>query len=293
LAYCLGIQIRRDRENRILWMSQEKYIGDILKRFNMEDCKPVGTPMDTSIKLTKDMEPQTEQEKLEMKKVPYRSAVGSLMYAMVGTRPDIAAAVGVVSRHLENPGQAHWAAVKRILRYLKGTQKLGLQYGGNPTSGLLMGYSDADWAGDLETRRSTTGYMFQLCGGAISWNSKRQSSVALSTTEAEYMALSSATQEAIWLRQLLKDLHNPQQAATVIHEDNQACIAAVKNPTNHSRMKHIDIRYHFTREKVEAKEVVLEYCETNKMVADILTKAIGRPKFEQLRTLMGVREASD
>ena len=153
---------------------------------------------------------------------------------------------------------------------------------------MLVGYSDADWAGDLETRRSTTGYLFQLGGGAISWNSKRQSSVALSTTEAEYMALSAATQEAIWLRMLLEDLHIPQEQATVILEDNQACIAVVKNPTCHSRMKHIDIRLHFTRERVVSKEVELQYCESGQMVADILTKAIPRPKFEELRELMGL-----
>ena len=121
LQYCLGIQITRDRKNRTLCMSQEKYIADMLERFHMAECKEVATPLDPSVKLTKEMEPKTEKEILEMKTVPYRSAVGSLMYAMVATRPDIAAAVGVVSRHLNNPGQAHWTAVKRKFRYLKGT----------------------------------------------------------------------------------------------------------------------------------------------------------------------------
>ena len=289
LSYCLGIQIRRDRTNRILWMSQEKYISDVLKRFNMSDCRPVATPLEPGVRLTKDMGPATQKEMEDMRKVPYRSAVGSLMYAMVGTRPDIATAVGVVSRHLENPGQAHWSAVKRIFRYLRGTTGVGICYGTSKNLGVLEGYSDADWAGDLDSRRSTTGYVFTLGGGAISWNSKRQATVALSTTEAEYMALSSATQEAIWLRSLLKDLDALQQQPTVIYEDNQACIAVVKNPTCHSRMKHIEIRHHFTREKVEAHEVVLQYLETSKMAADILTKAIAKPKFEELRDLMGLR----
>jgi hypothetical protein len=163
-----------------------------------------------------------------MADVPYRSAVGSLIYLVTGTRPDIAVAVGEVSKYLENPGRLHWAAVKRILRYLKGTLEMSLLV--KPESTDVVGYSDADWAGDTDTRRSTTGNIFKFGGTPICWKSKRQPTVALSTAEAEYMSLAHAAQTAIWLRRLLNDLGLVQRSATKIFEDNQGCIAMVKNP---------------------------------------------------------------
>jgi hypothetical protein len=152
----------------------------------------------------------------------------------------------------------------------------------------LKGYCDADWGGDLDTRRSTTGYMFFIGDGAISWNSKRQPTVALSTTEAEYMATTQAAKEAMWLRQLMSDIGCVQAKATTIMSDNQGSIALAKNPKHHSRTKHIDVQHHFIREKVETELIELKYCPTQDMVADVLTKALAKDRHHILRRSMGI-----
>ena len=254
----------------------------------MKDCKPVSTPINSGTKLTKEMSPKTEEEISEMKLVPYRSAVGSLIYLVTGTRPDIAVAVGEVAKYSNNPGRQHWMAVKRILRYLKETVNFGIKC--DPKSVDLVGYSDADWAGDLDTRRSTTRYLFKLGSVPICWKSKRQPTVALSTAEAEYMALSMATQTAIWIRKLLNDFDVASEVPTVIYEDNQGCIAMAKNPVNHERTKHIDIRYNFVRERVEDKTVVVKYLETTEMLADILTKGLSRDQHRRLCKDIGMTD---
>jgi hypothetical protein len=275
--YCLGIQIKRNKKEGWIRINQTKYIDDILRRFNMQDSKPISTPMDSSAKLSKESSPNDENETQNMKEIPYQNAVGSLMYAMLGTRPDIAYAVGAVSRYNSNPGESHWRAVKRIFRYLKGTRDLELHYG--KTGKTLCGYSDADWAGDADDRRSTTGFTFLLGGGAITWKSQKQPTVALSTTEAEYMALCHSAKEAIWLKTLLRELgYQAGDTPTRIYTDNQGSMALAKNAVHHARTKHIDVRHHFIREKLEAKEITIEYCETDRMTADVLTKALARPK---------------
>ena len=180
------MEIASDRKAGKLWLSQEKYIKRVLERFNMKDSKPVNTPLATHFNLNKKAYPETEKEKESMSSIPYFSAVGSLMYAMVCTRQDIAHAIGLVSRYLSNPGKVHWEAVKWIFRYLRGTSKLSLCYGGGKP--ILESYTDADMAGDLDNRKSTSGYVFTFSGGAISWQSKLQKCIALSTTKAEYIA---------------------------------------------------------------------------------------------------------
>jgi hypothetical protein len=219
-----------------------------------------------------------------------QSAVGSLMYAMTCTRADIAFAVSTVSRFCSNYGTAHWVAVKRIMRYLKGTAHYRLQLGGGAQV-LLSGYCDADWAGDLDERKSTTGYAFYIGDGLVSWNSKRQTTVALSTAEAEYMAATQATKEALWLKQLLNEIGLTQSQPVLIRSDNQGCIALTKNPAYHSRTKHIDIRHHFIRDSVEVGDIELQYCATNDMVADVLTKALARDKHDQHTDTLGVRHS--
>lgn len=207
-----------------------------------------------------------------------------MLYAARVTRPDIAYAVQALSRHLQSCGPKHWEAAKRVLRYLKGTRELGLKFSASGNiNPVLVGYSDADWGGDPTTWRSTTAYLFQLAGGAISWASKLQNTVALSTAEAEYMALCSAVQEAVYLRRLLADLGFEQQEGTIIHEDNQSCIAMAENPVFHARSKHIAMRYHFTREKVASGEVRIKYLATQHQLADLLTKALERVRLVILR----------
>jgi hypothetical protein len=288
LQYFLGMEINQNRNARTIKLHQQKFIQSILQKFGMESCKPVRTQQEPGLQLTKDMCVKTKDDMEYMKKVPYRSAVGSLMYVMVATRPDIASAVGAVSQYCENPGPTHWKAVKRIFRYLQGTQNYMLCYDGNKSC-ILEGYSDANWGGDIDTRRSTTGYCFIKNGGCISWRSKRQPTVAISTTESEYMALSEATQEAIWLRTLLAELLRFKQQSVIIHEDNQGCIAISKNPEHHKRTKHIAIKYHFLREKVEDKTIDVKYCRTEDMVADVLTKPISACQYEKLVKQLGLQ----
>jgi hypothetical protein len=290
--FVLGIKIERDRPRRVIYLHQQQYIENVLERFNMNECKPVTTPMEVSVRLTKSLAPVTDKEKQEMSAVPYQSAVGSLMYAMTCTRPDIAFAVSTVSRFCSNYNTAHWTAVKRIMRYLKGTAHYRLQLGGGAAV-LLSGYCDADWAGDLDERKSTTGYAFYIGVGLVSWNSKRQTTVALSTAEAEYMSATQAVKEALWLKQLLTEIGFTQSHPILIHSDNQGCIALTKNPAYHSRTKHIDIRHHFIRDSVEVGDIELQYCATDDMVADVLTKALARDKHEKHTAGRGLSHSKD
>ena len=177
--------------------------------------------------------------------------------------------------------------MKRILRYLKGTADHGLAFTPN-ASGDCVGYSDADWGGDLNDRKSTSGYLFLISGGAVSWRSKKQTCVALSTAEAEYVALASAAQEATWIRQLTAVLENRQQETVTVFEDNQSAICMTKNPQFHGRSKHISIKYHFIRDQVNEGIVKLEYCPTKEMVADMMTKGLPKEQFVKLRSLAGV-----
>ena len=286
LHFFLGVQIERNRAARTLTMHQRSYIEDVLSRFGMEECKPLATPLDVKAILVKPSQEELEEFSQEMDGVPYKAAVGSLMYAMVATRADLAFAVSVVSQFMASPAPMHWMAVKRIMRYLKGTLDVKLCLGGTNMS--LYGYCDADWGGDLTTRKSTTGYVFFVGDGAISWNSKRQPTVALSTTEAEYMAASHSAKEAMWLRLLMADVGCMLDGATTIKCDNQGCIALAKNPKHHSHTKHIDVRHHFIREAIEHKVIELEYCPTEGMVADVLTKALARERHVMLTKAMGL-----
>jgi hypothetical protein len=257
----------------------------ILQRFNMQNAKPVGTPFPNNEKISSEQSPSTEEERIEMSQVPYSSAVGSLMFAMICTRPDIAQAVGVVSKYMANPGRDHWTAVKWIFRYLRGTSHYAICYSGDTIT--CEGFVDSDFAGDRDRRRSTTCYLFSMAGGAISWVSKLQSVVALSTTEAEYMAATQACKEAIWLKRLLAEL-NVEQDEFVIHCDSQSALHLAKNPAFHSRTKHIDVQYHFVRDVIEDGVVRLQKIHTDVNPADILTKPVTREKFNTSKTSLGL-----
>ena len=217
----------------------------------------------------------------------FQKAIGSLMYLMLGTRPDIAFPVSCLSRHMANPIQSHTSAVKRVFRYLNGSQDLELVFQGELQP--LQGYTDSSFADDRTTRRSTSGYFFHVGSGAISWSSKRQPTVALSSCEAEYTAETQAAKEAIWLRRLLQEmLQQVNQNPTTIFADNQGAIALAKNPQFHARTKHIDTHVHFVREKQAEGVISLEYIPTERQLADGLTKPLPREPFQRFRTALGL-----
>ena len=251
-----------------------------MKRFQIENSKATTIPIDTGAKLTK----ATEDSKLFNQEL-YQSAIGSLLYLSTRTRPDIAYAVSNVTRFCSKPTMEHWKSIKHIMRYLNDTRICGLLYDKEKVTDFI-GYSDADWAGDFDDCRSTSGYLFELSGAAVSWRSKKQSCVALSTAEAEYMALASAAQEAVWMQRLQNDVNEASVKSTLIYEDNQSTICMAKNPQYHGRAKHIDIKFHYIREHVEKKAIQLEYCESKNMVADMLTKALLSSQFVKLREML-------
>ncbi|XP_031638169.1 secreted RxLR effector protein 161-like [Contarinia nasturtii] len=248
----------------------------------MNDANTISTPSDLNQKLSIAMITDKDEENAN---IPYQEAVGSLLYLAQYTRPDIAFAVNDVSRFNSNFGQAHWTAVKRIMRYLKGTIGYKLRYTKNNDE--IHGFVDSDWASDIDKRRSCTGYVFRFSGGAITWNSKRQSTIALSTTEAEYMAATVAAQEAIWLKQFYQEYQRCNQPI-MLFCDNKGAIDIAKNDSYRARSKHIDIKHHFIREKLNEKTISLQYLSTDQMVADSLTKAVPKEKNDFCATEMGL-----
>ena len=284
-SHILGMRIVRDRDKKLLYLSQAEYIDKVLKRFNMERGKALSTPLPPYVKLCLNDCPKSDAEKVEMAKVPYSSAVGSLMYAMICTRPDIAYAVGVVSRYMSNPGKKHWEAVKGVMRYLNGTKELCICFG--KKEACVLGYTDADYAGDMDKRRSTSGYVFNFTGGAVSWRSRLQNCTSMSTTEAEYIAASEACKEAIWLARLVGDLGISVEVPT-LHCDSQSAIMLAKNPVFHAKTKHIAVKYHFIRDVLEDKLMELVKVHTDDNPADLLTKGLASERFAHCRALMGV-----
>ena len=282
--HILGMRILRNRSKGVLFLSQQEYISKVLQRFNMEGGKTIGVPLPPYLKLSAEDSPTSDDEKAEMAKVPYASAVGSLIYAMVATRPDIAFAVGVVSRYMANPGKKHWEAVKGIMRYLKGTKDLGICFGKQKAS--VVGFTDADYAGHADCRKSTSGYVFTFTGGAVSWISRLQKCVALSTTEAEYVAATEACKEALWLSYLVRDLGITE--LPILHCDSQSAIMLARNPVFHAKTKHIEVKYHFIRDVLDSKNIELVKVHTNNNPADLLTKGLPAERFAHCRQMMGV-----
>jgi hypothetical protein len=277
----LGMEVIRNRKSGTLILRQSGYLRDVLYQFNMSNSKPVATPLDSTKNVAVSQTCASD--------IPFRQAVGRLLYAASNTRPDIAFGVSFASRFLSCYNEQHWSLVKRILRYIHGSLSHGLTFDRNVKNPMtLVGYSDSDWGGDMQDRSSTSAYLFMFCGTSISWASKKQSTIALSSTEAEYVAASLATTEAVWLRSLLHDLGYPQLEATTIFEDNQSCIALAKNPVFHTRTKHLDIKAHFVRQKVQTNEISLQYCSTEDMVADMLTKPLAKTKLHKLRASAGL-----
>lgn len=273
----VGLQISRKRPQKSLVIHQSAYTKKIINKFKMDIAKPVSVPADPHVILS-----PSEINNEKPSNVPYQEAVRSLVFLAAVSRPDISYAVNLVSKYLNNHNHEHWRAVKRIFAYLSGTLDHCIEYTDGGSKLELIGFSDADYAGDVETRRSTTGYLFCLANGAVSWLSQRQKMVTLSSTESEYVAASTAAKEAMWLRKLLHDIGYPCASETTLYIDNQSAIQLIKNPVYHKRIKHIDVRYHYIREKVENKDLAIEYIPSENQRADILTKALPKERFGKL-----------
>lgn len=282
----LGMDICRDREEGVLTLSQGTYLCKVLRNFMMEESKSVSTPMGSHFKLSSTKAELRSELQEAMESVPYSSAVGSLMYSMIGTRPDIAYGVGLVSRFMSAPGQDHWNAVKWLMRYIRGTTDMALTFKKSEVF-EVKGYCDSDYASDLDRRRSITGYVFQVGGNTVSWRSGLQHIVALSTTEAEYMALVEATKEALWLKGITSEFGFEQKKAEIFC-DSQSALCLARNSVFHERTKHIDVRLHFTRDVVADGSIVVSKIGTVENPADILTKNVPVKKFEEGRSLMRV-----
>ena len=256
----------------------------MLDRFKLEDCNPKAIPCDLSVnKIIENDSKEPCDTKL------YREIVGSLIYIMTGTRPDLSYVVTKLSQHMSNPTKTVLGLAKHVLKYLKGTKNYDLKFKKSESPLKLIGHCDSDW-GSSSDRRSITGYCYQLTedGPLISWKSKKQAIVALSSCEAEYVAMTAAMQEGNFLRQLFSDIPNSDKQPIALNVDNQGAIALAKNPVHHQRSKHIDIKYHFIRLEVESGTVVLKYVPSEDNVADIFTKPLPKQKLNSFSLIRGL-----
>lgn len=267
-SHVLGMRITKSNEK--ITLDQSNYILKILERFNMSDCKPVQTPMEKGLKLSKAINSDCKYD--------YRNLIGCLMYLAVCSRPDIAYVISYLSQFNNCYSDIHYKAAKRVLRYLKGTYNYCLSFEKGDME--IVGYTDADWASNEIDRRSYTGYVFTLCNSIVSWESKKQRTVALSSTEAEYMAISDACKEGLFLRTFLYECLGEQYNIQLFN-DNQSAQKLCKNVICHARTKHIDIRHHFVRQLVSTKTVNLDFKPTIEMLADVLTKSLSNEKHKK------------
>jgi hypothetical protein len=289
LSYYLGIKVETTRETTRL--GQPGYIEKMLAKFHLQEANPSASPGATGQQLSKENSPTSEEERQEMAAKPYRALIGSLMYSYIGTRPDIGSTLIRAAAFCENPGKAHWQAAKRILRYLKRAKNDTLTYSGKLKKGekvKIEVHSDSDWAQDRDDRRSISGFAVKLAGAAISWQSKKQPTRAMSSCEAEFISLTEATKEVLWLTYFLDELNIPYDTPTIF-TDNKASIEWTKNAGDHQRSKHVALKYFFVRDIVREKKVHVRYISTKENEADVLTKSTSLPIFRYLKPkLMGM-----
>ena len=285
----LGMDIFRDRKHKSIWLSQSDYIARMIRRFRMEDTKETATPLAMHFKLSSDQRPKNEIERREMQAIPYANIVGNIMYVMISTRPDVAQAISVTSRFMANFGKQYWLALKWVMRYLKGSGNFGILFAGDRDyeGDAIVGYCDNDYAGNIDNRKSQTCYICTMFGAAVSWKSGLQNVVALSTTEAEYIALTSAIKESFCLKGLAADF-GVEQRAVGIGCDNNGAISLAKNQVFHERSKHIDVRLHFVREEIENGRVKVFKIHTSENPTDMLTKPLSKEKFDLCMQLVGL-----
>lgn len=291
----LGMRIRRQGTIGAVTIDHSEYIDECAKVFNMADCNPHSTPHQPGLYFTKTSCPTNSDDQREMACIPFARLIGCLNWMANISRPDIAYQVNVLCQFMSNPSKQHWSAAKRILSYLIGTKFLGIKFKKNPNPSIV-GWADADWAGDPETRRSRTGYVIMMAGGPISWCSRRQDigtgpSVSLSSTHAEIKSLCAASRQIAWIRLLLKELGYEETTPTVVYEDNRGAKAWSGYRRMDKRTKDIEVQFHYTREAVESKLIKIENCPTSEMKADYLTKPICPASFRKCIEGIGMADA--
>ncbi|XP_057248849.1 uncharacterized mitochondrial protein AtMg00810-like [Beta vulgaris subsp. vulgaris] len=282
LKYFLGIEV--DRNDQGIFLSQRKYVADLLEDYGLMDCKPLKLPMDTHVKLltsSGDILPNPEL---------YQRLIGKLIYLTI-TRPDIAYTVHVLSQFMHAPTTVHFQAAKRVLRYLAGSREQGILLA-SKSAAKLQAYCDSDWGGCPNTRRSTTGFCIMLGNSPLTWKSKKKSVVARSTAEAECRALAMTVCEVIWIKQLLKDLGLKNLNTTPIFCDNQAALAIASNPVHHEKTKHVGIDCHFIRDQVGSGGVLPTYVPSAQQLADVLAKILTTEQHQTLLFKLGVLQSS-
>ncbi|CAL0321854.1 unnamed protein product [Lupinus luteus] len=280
LSYFLGMEFSYMAAGIV--MHQSKYAKEVLKRFSMETCNPVTSPVEVSLKLTKDEEGEAVDETI------FKQMVGSLRY-LCNSRPELSYGVGLISRFMCQPKKTHLLAAKRVLRYVQGTYDHGILFRTQKQKLELEleGYADSDYGGDLVERKSTSGYLFLLNKSPISWCSCKQKVVALSSCEAEYISACYAACQAIWLEELLAEMRM-KTSSLELKLDNISAINLAKNPVSHGRSKHIEVRFHYLRELVSKEKLKLVYCRTDDQLADLFTKPLKPERFENLKKEIGV-----
>ena len=287
--FCIGIAIKRDLVNHHIYLSQTALIDKILTLFNMTDCNPVSTPMESGLVLSRHSDVAlTREEELELRELPYRHFIGLLMYLAIATRPDIALAVQKLTQFLTFYRSIHWNAAKWVVRYLKGTQTLQLRLGGNTTANLI-GFFNASYACCPDLGKSIGAYCFSLANsGVISWVARKQKTVVQSMCNAEYIACSKAAHECMWLQMLTAEIGYPQKNPTPLLTDNEAALTLTKDPRFHARAKHINTKWHYIRECHENNDIHVLYVPTKDNIADIFTKPLPAPAFHHLRSYLGL-----
>ena len=288
-SYVIGIKMYRERSRGILGLSQETYINKVLERFNMKNCSPSVAPILKGDRFDLNQCPKNDFEWEHMKNIPYALAVGSLMYAQVCTRSDIAFVVGILGRYQSNPGLDHWRATKKVMRYLQGTKDYMLMY--RRTDSLeVIGYSDSDFVGCVDSRKSTSGYIFKLADGAVSWRSAKQTLTATSTMEAEFVSCFEASSRGVWLKSFISGLRIVDYISKPLklYCDNSVVVFMAKNNKSGSRSKHMNIKYLAIREHVKEEKVVIEHISTESMIADLLTKGMPPKYFKDHVVQMGL-----
>jgi uncharacterized OsmC-like protein len=283
MKYFLGVEVNQTEDG--IFIHQSKYATEILNKFGMSNCNSVNNPIVPGCKLVKDENGKAGDAK------SYKQIVGSLMY-LLATRPDLAFSVCLTARFMDRPTEIHFAAVKRILRYLKGTVGFGILYKSSRKASSeetkLNGWTDSDYAGDLDDRKSTSGYVFMLGNAVVSWSSKKEPIVTLSTTEAEFVAAAACACQCLWLKNVLIHLQVMDDEKILIHCDKSSSIKLTKNPILHGRCKHIDVRFHFLRDLAKDNVIELVHCKSQDQIADIMTKPLKFEAFSKLRNSLGI-----